>query len=106
MRPVQLVDVHRVQAVLQSAGLGLEALDGFVVSLPLVVVALAQSFPDPVEHLRIECESVQQLGELPLERLFTDGTAQGTFACSRSSGSRRTAASSSLRRLRTRSAHS
>ena len=51
---IQLIDIHRVQAVLQSGILGLEALDDFVVGVPFVLVALSQGRPHPVEHLRIE----------------------------------------------------
>ena len=57
--PVQFVHVHRIQSVLESGVLGLEAFDGLAVGQALVLVALGEGLSDPVQDLLVEDQAIQ-----------------------------------------------
>ncbi len=61
--PIQLVHVHRVDAVLETAILGLEPSDGFIMEGLLVLVAFAQRGDDPLQNVLRERESPEQFRE-------------------------------------------
>src|SRR4030095_14397238 len=69
---VQLVDVHRIQAVLEFGVLGLEACDSLVVSSALIFVTLCKSLSKPRKNLLVEDEPVEELREVLLEHLLTN----------------------------------
>jgi hypothetical protein len=45
---------HRVQTLLEAAVVGLQARDRVVVSPLLIIMALDQGVPDPVDHLALK----------------------------------------------------
>ena len=50
----------------------MQALDGFIVGASPVLVALGQGILDPVDHLGIEAQLVEELAKLLLQDLFAD----------------------------------
>ena len=61
---IQLVHVHRVDAVLEAAVFTFKLGDGIVVELAFITVALAERMAHPHQRLRAERDPLQQAGEL------------------------------------------
>jgi hypothetical protein len=69
---VKLIDIDRLEAVLQALLLGLEARNRCLMLAPFVGVTGVESLSDPIEDLTVEPESPQHFTELALEYLLTD----------------------------------
>jgi hypothetical protein len=63
-KAVELVYVYRVDSVLKALVFGLKPLDRFLVFTPFVDVASMQRVAHPFQHLFVELQKSQQLGEL------------------------------------------
>ena len=59
--PVELVDVHGVDAVAEPVVFGPEPLDRLLVLAPLVGVAGVQRLAHPVQHLVVEAKPAEQI---------------------------------------------
>ncbi|MFG1271676.1 hypothetical protein [Xanthobacter flavus] len=63
-QPVELIDIHGVDAVAQPLRLGFEPPDRFVMFPALVGVAGVKGVAYPLQHLVVESQASEQFGEL------------------------------------------
>ena len=68
--PVELVDIHGVDAILKPLVFGLMPLDRLLVLAALVGVAGVQRIAHPFQHLVVELQPPEQFGELRFQRLL------------------------------------
>src|SRR5438876_2405597 len=73
--PIQLVQIHGVDAVAQPLVLGMESPNCLLVLAPLIGMTRAQCIADPVEDFVIEMQSAKQLSELPLQNFLANVAA-------------------------------
>ena len=70
--PIQLVDVHDIDALLESVPFCLKPADRVAVFALLVGTALPESADDPLEYLVIDPQAGQVLGEQLLQHFLAD----------------------------------
>ena len=69
---IQLVDIHRVDAILQALLLSLMTFDCFLVFPPLIGVAGMKRIAHPFQHFVIELQATWQFRELLLQLFLAD----------------------------------